>query len=536
MLKKTRGWRLCLLLSAGVMFGGCRSADEGGWTCAVRVRPLTFGPGNDTEAAWSPDNGRIVFQSDRGGDLDVVALGLADGALTVVAGGPGHACYPAWTPDGGVVYALSRPVETAAQGAAAKTDNGCNLWLWREGETRRLTRGRWRDYTPWVAPDGGTVYFASTRGYTAHGNGAYIARLALAADAEPQKILELSGFGTNSGAVSPSCSPDGKMLLWAQLDGPFSNWRLCAAKTEARAEFVYLTPGEMSAYSPRWSPDGRLIAFTGFRRGDPGWGVYLTETRSGAMTRLETGPGHSKNPAWSPDGRNLVFENNRTGVYKLYRAALHFRRRPPSVLSAEDHRMEPRVEARLERRGAEATLAGADGRCLAASAQTKDGMAVFEGPPGLDFGDGPFFVRVSFMLDRHRDMAQIVVSGQYRERLPGWQIFIRPNGRICFGARTPDDELVAVEAWGTAQTGVVIEALGVRVPDGTLRLYIDGALENMAGVNAYRSYGPASRVVVGGQAPGDKRLYGRVLTFECGRGYPEGVPAVLTRTTLFEGR
>ena len=91
----------------------------------------------------------------------------------------------------------------------------------------------------------------------------------------------------------------------------------------------------MGAYAPRWSPDGRLVAFTGFREGDPGWGIYLLEPRSGALSRLETGAGQSRSPAWSPDGRELVFENNRTGAYKLYRTRVTCRMPPPPQQTAK---------------------------------------------------------------------------------------------------------------------------------------------------------------------------------------------------------
>lgn len=66
----------------------------------ARLVQLTAGPGNDTEAAWSPDGQRIVFQSDRNGTLDLYVLDLATKALTPLVVGPGQAAFPAWSPDG----------------------------------------------------------------------------------------------------------------------------------------------------------------------------------------------------------------------------------------------------------------------------------------------------------------------------------------------------------------------------------------------------------------------------------------------------
>jgi dipeptidyl aminopeptidase/acylaminoacyl peptidase len=491
------------------------------------VVALTDGPGNDTEAVWSPDGGRIAFQTDRRGDLDIEVIDLAQGRLTGIAEGPGHACYPAWTPDGGLVYAFSLHVGTALQAATAKADCGTGLRLWKAGETRVLTQGYWRDYTPSVTPDGEAVYFASTRENT--GNSASLWRLALAPGAAAECVLPLDGGSV--GAVQPSLAPDGRVLLWQQQDGVWNNWRLYAAPAKNLSEALALTPAEMSAYAPRWSPDGRLVAFTGFRAGAPGWGVYVLEPRSGAMGRLEAGPGNSRSPCWSPDGRALVFENDRTGVYKLYRTQVTCAPAPFRAARTTTPR-QGRVEAQLVAVGGAWKLLDAAGGSVAGAAQGERALG-FERPGGLDFGTGPFFVRLALVIDRHEKDTRIAAVGNYAEHALGWQVFVRENRKLCFNARQPDGTFAGVESDAELKPGKPVSVLGIRDAEGGIRLYVDGRLQRQRAGGATMAYGAARRVCLGQQWNGGMRLNGRVTAFECGRGYPAGVPRVMTRDLLF---
>lgn len=514
------------------------------WTCSCGpVQPLTSGPGNDTEPAWAPDGRRIAFQTDRAGDLDVVLLDLASGAIVPVSEGPGHACTPAWTPDGALLFAFGHHPMTAVQAADARADCGYGLRLWRDGgETRTLTRGYWRDTTPSMASSGGWIHFSSTRKNT--GNGASLWRLDLrgpdAAQSAPatpgddgaECVLPLDG--ASCGAMQPSLSPDGRFLLWAQLENFRGNWRLAASRGGRTDEAAFLTPPEMAAYAPRWSPDGRLIAFTGFRLGDPGWGIYLLEPRSGALARLDVGPGNSKSPAWSPDGGELVFENNRAGLYKLYRTRVTPadppRANPPPRAPVPD-----RVEARLESGDDAPALVARDGRRVPGARARGASAVEFADPPGLDFGAGPFFVRVTLVADALREGPQIAAVGSHAEHRLGWQIFLRETGKVHFNSRDPRGQYIGVESDVAVALGKPVTALGIRDPDGGVRLYVDGRLQSRRGAGATMAYGPASKVCLGRQWNGGMHLDGKVLAFECGRGYPPGVPPVSTRESLFAG-
>jgi TolB protein len=531
--QKKQSFRIGCVI-CGLTIGGCAAQKAQkpaeGWSCRCgRIVPVTAGRGNDTEAVWSPDGRRIAFQTDAQGDLDIAIADLASGKVASLVAGAGHACYPAWTPDGALVYAFGHHAGTATQAAAAQADYGYGLRLWRAGETRVLTQGYWRDYTPSVTPDGGAVVYASTRGEA--GDGVALWRVALAPGASGERLARLEG--DKGGMVQPSLSPDGKFLLWAQLDDFRQNWRLCAARATNLDESALLTPREMGAYAPRWSPDGRLVAFTGFREGDPGWGVYVLEPRSGALSRLETGAGNSRSPAWSPDGREVVFENNRSGSYKLFRTRVTCREKGVAPERRAGGPGEDRVEARLERRTGAAELVGAKGERVAGSAVQGQEAVTFERPAGLDFGTNAFFVSMTLTVDGPEKGARIAAAGRCAEHATGWQLYVSAEQRIWFHARDPQGNFIGAEADAPVAFGKPVNVLGIRDAGGAVRLYIDGKPQRRRGAGATLAYGPALNVSLGQQWNGGMRLNGRVLSFECGRGYPAGVPRKMTCEWLF---
>ena len=510
---------------------GCRALRQEGDAATLacqwgRVSALTSGAGNDTEAAWSPDGSRIAFQTDAAGDLDLAVVDVRSRRREMLVGGPGNACYPAWTPDGKLVYSFGHHPETAMQAAVRESADGYGLRLWGALEGCALTRGYWRDYTPSVTRDGATVYFASTRESVE--DGASLWRMPLKPGAAATRVLQLDGASV--GAVQPSLSPDGCFLLWAHMEGFRQNWRLCAARATNVLEAVCLTPAEMSAYAPRWSPDGRLIAFTGFRAGDPGWGIYLLEPRSGAMARLDLDKGNSRSPDWSPDGKELVFENNRSGFYKLYRVPVSSRVPPVRGGCPAVERVPARAEARLERRGTEVALVAANGSRVSGAGK---GPLVFERPAGLDFGKAPFYVKLTLVVGALPKETQIAAVGRYAEHALGWQVFVREGGLLCFNSRAPDGQYVGVESDEPVAVGQPVTVIGVRDADGALRMSVGGVVQKRRAAGAALAYGPALSVCLGQQWNGGMRLAGRVEAFECGRGTPAGMPRVLRCEELF---
>jgi Tol biopolymer transport system component len=72
-----------------------------------------------------------------------------------------------------------------------------------------------------------------------------------------------------------------------------------------------------SAGQIRISPDGKRVALT-VASGEEGADLWTIELGRGAATRLTFGGGIHRSPRWSPDGRRLAFASNRNGAFDLY--------------------------------------------------------------------------------------------------------------------------------------------------------------------------------------------------------------------------
>jgi TolB protein len=79
-----------------------------------------------------------------------------------------------------------------------------------------------------------------------------------------------------------------------------------------------VTANRSLAITPVWSPDGRAIAYTSYRRGFPD--IYLSYIYQGRLEDPGNGNDRVHNflPAISPDGRRIAFMSNRHGNPEIY--------------------------------------------------------------------------------------------------------------------------------------------------------------------------------------------------------------------------
>ncbi len=507
--------------------------------------PVTRG----ANPVFSPDGARIAFQRLDG---DVFKIGVAElpergrparideSSIKWIENGPGNAAYPAWTPDGALIYMAGNDTETAHEAWKSGSQSGYGLRLWRDGEKRDLTRGRCRDYTPCVSPDGRTVYFVTTRGVESESASfskaaaTRIAALALqdAGEAAPApantpRILLDSPNGNNSGYVQPAVSPDGSLLVWGHLDSFFDTWRICGMRLDNGSSAgkmstspaapcpCPITPSSLAAQSPRWHPSGRLICFTGFRKGDPGWGVWVEDVRSGKVKRLADG----ENPCFSPGGAFLVYDRDGTVFVRSF--------------GPEDEPDETLPDVREDDVPETVLLATGD-----IASETAIDMS---GDKRFAFGDGTaFFVRATVRLDDSTGVRQIL-TGDYAENPRAFQLYISDND-VWLSTRGFDNKWLGVKAPGMrppaalpsqtrpeAASPGILSIVAVRTAK-RLVLSVNGGEPNIVLQGPFQSLDTPQRLVAGvGLKQGEA-----ILSLETGTGWPKELPKAKKREDLFQ--
>jgi len=496
----------------------------GNATAGAEPIPLTTGSGNDTEAVFSPDARRVVFQSDRSGTLDLYQLDLATKEVTPLVAGPGHACFPAFSPDGKwVVYSYAHFTTTAFEGI----EHGYNLFVIpaEGGEARRLTSGRHRDYCPRFSPDGRTIWFASDRagGGTRETNSVNLFSVPL----DGGELQPFTGYTTrDAAAVGVSFSPDGPHFVYGLIVGFRGNWVIRLARTDEPDRAYPLTDPMTSFYAPRFSPAGDWVAATGFVVGDAGWGVYLIDPKTGHRIRLETGPGNARSPAFASDGKSLVYENNQTGCYKLYRIdvppleAAVPPAKPDSTTLVSTTSDDVVLHYPFDQKPDGATIddlssAGNDGT-VHGPVTVENGAAQFgkrgayvtiPEARGFDFGAGPFSVRATVTVSEGDELA-FIAMGEYPGNRLGWQLYLDANRRVWFNSRDAELQYRGACSDASCPVGREVTLVGVRDDSGTVRLYVDGALQQRSSSGATYEYGDPVQVRIGSQYDGTRQLTG----------------------------
>lgn len=122
-----------------------------------------------------------------------------------------------------------------------------------------------------------------------------------------------SGFGMN---LSPSISPDGKeMVFVSDRSGNPQIYLQPLLKARDKPHAKRLTFQGKYNQTPHFSPDGKLIAFTG-RDEKNKFDIFLLERSSGRTTRVTQDQGRNQEPFFSPSGRFVIFTSERDGKTK----------------------------------------------------------------------------------------------------------------------------------------------------------------------------------------------------------------------------
>ncbi len=121
-------------------------------------------------------------------------------------------------------------------------------------------------------------------------------------------------------ANAPDVSPDGHWLTYVTNRAGTSTLRIAHLNGQHEIEDERsLVPSAQyeQAYTPRFSPDGRSVAYSAWTRG--GYrDIRIVDVHSGSFYELMHDRAIDQQPTWSPDGKTLYFVSDRTGIANIY--------------------------------------------------------------------------------------------------------------------------------------------------------------------------------------------------------------------------
>jgi Tol biopolymer transport system component len=262
--------------------------------------------------AWSPDGKEIVFATAQwGGPSGRFAF---DSQLWLVNAASGEkrqltkpdivpdAAQPNWSPRG------HRIAYWAVHGGQR------DIWTVSTDGTHpvAVTQDAALDWSPAWSPDGNHLYFASDRGGSMNLWRARVDEKSGRALGRPVPITTPSPY---SGPIS--ISRDGRRIAYVQ-QLTTSNIRKAGfdpGKETVMSQPEWITQGSREARSPQLSPDGEWLAcMEGGKQED----IFVIKTDGTGLQRLTNDVYKDRFPRWSPDGRRIAFQSNRGGKFDIW--------------------------------------------------------------------------------------------------------------------------------------------------------------------------------------------------------------------------
>ena len=255
--------------------------------------PLISAPG-DFLPAISPDGQTVAFVRETHEGRDVFLLNLATGVERRLTQDHHRIASITWSPDGQALIMASYRSGTVALYRVALAD----------GAIARLANiGDWA-----TDPMGSRAGIVFSQQHS--DSNIYRVDLRDARTVGPPRPI----IASSRQDASPAISPDGRSIAFVSNRGSGHDIWVAAADGShpRRLTSIPITSG------PRWSPDGRWIAFGATAPGIVRPDIFIVDVAGGAPRQLTTEPSYETMMSWAADGASVYFISNRTGRFEIW--------------------------------------------------------------------------------------------------------------------------------------------------------------------------------------------------------------------------
>ena len=282
------------------------------WSPKTRAfTPLPLPEGHKSQPAWSPDGKMMAFASlGVGGQWGLWLYDATTMRSARLTEGVEDVSSPAWTPDN---EWLAFVRSTRSSHLYAGDPNKPDL-------RKQLTDGPARDYFPVASPDGKWIAFV--RRPAAGNGGAHGTQLCVMPAAGGEvTVLDFKNvtLPIKLGESGFTWSPDGREIAVNANEGNAKMDIFRIGRDGRGLARVTVEPGDEC--DPRWSPDGRYIAYT--RAGGGETGVAVVSVNGGLPIDLSPKGLPSESAVWSPGSDRIAYVSfPGDGTYQTWIAPL----------------------------------------------------------------------------------------------------------------------------------------------------------------------------------------------------------------------